>query len=93
MTSRMSVRGQKLYHLFSCSTFAEFTVVNTNYIVKVDPRAELTHASLLSCGFTTGFGAVWREAKVEKGSSVAVFGLGGVGTGVHSFVLTSETTV
>lgn len=77
-TSRMSVKGQKLYHLFSCSTFAEFTVMNANYTVKVDTRLQPTHASLLSCSFTTGFGAVWKEARIEKESSVAMFGLGGV---------------
>ena len=40
------------------------------------------NASFLSCGFTTGYGAAWKEAKVEKGSSVAVLGLGAVGLGV-----------
>ncbi|KAK9269680.1 hypothetical protein L1049_001458 [Liquidambar formosana] len=80
-TSRMSVKGQKLYHFFTCSTWSEYTVVNINYIVKVDPSIALPHASLLSCGFTTGFGGGWKEAKVEKGSSVAVFGLGAVGLG------------
>ena len=34
------------------------------------------------CGITTGLGAVWNTAKVEAGSTVAVFGLGGVGLSV-----------
>ncbi|KAF2306739.1 hypothetical protein GH714_020975 [Hevea brasiliensis] len=34
-----------------------------------------------SCGFSTGFGAAWKEAKVKEGSSVAVLGLGAVGLG------------
>ncbi|XP_058085313.1 8-hydroxygeraniol oxidoreductase-like [Magnolia sinica] len=81
-TSRMSIKGQKLYHMFSCSTWSEYTVMNANYVVKIDPRVPLQHASLISCGFTTGFGAAWKQARVQKGSSVAVFGLGGVGLGV-----------
>lgn len=81
-TSRMSIRGQKIYHVFSCSTWSEYTVVDANYVVKIDSRIHLPHASLISCGFTTGFGAAWKEAKVERGSSVAVFGLGAVGLGV-----------
>ncbi|KAJ9185633.1 hypothetical protein P3X46_005239 [Hevea brasiliensis] len=81
-TSRMSIRGQKLYHFFSCSTWSEYTVVNVNYIVKIDSSISLPHASFISCGFSTGFGAAWKEAEVEKGSSVAVFGLGAVGLGV-----------
>ena len=40
------------------------------------------NASFLSCGFTIGYGAAWKEAKVEKGSSVVVLGLGPVGLGV-----------
>lgn len=81
-TTRMLVRGQPLYHFLSCSTWSEYTVVDANYVVKIDPRVALPHASFLSCGFTTGFGAVWKEAKVHKGSSVAVVGLGAVGLGV-----------
>lgn len=83
-TSRMSIRGQKLYHLFSCSTWSEFMVVNANYVVKVHPSLPLQSASLISCSFTTGFGAAWKEADVQKGSTVAIFGLGGVGLGVVS---------
>src|SRR6266850_544653 len=36
-------------------------------------------AALVGCGVTTGVGAVFNTAKVEPGSSVAVFGCGGVG--------------
>ncbi|KAA8533449.1 hypothetical protein F0562_031117 [Nyssa sinensis] len=81
-TSRMSINGQKLYHFFSCSTWSEYIVIDSNYVVKLDPRIAHSHASFISCGFSTGFGATWKEVKVEKGSSVAVFGLGAVGLGV-----------
>lgn len=84
-TSRMSIISsggrQKLYQFFSCSTWSQYTVIDANYVLKIDSRLALPHASLLSCGFTTGFGATWKEAKVEKGSTVAVFGLGTVGLG------------
>ncbi|KAK3404613.1 hypothetical protein EUGRSUZ_K00921 [Eucalyptus grandis] len=80
-TSRMSIRGQALYHLLSCSTWSEYTVSDANYVVKVDPGVALPHASLLSCGFSTGFGAAWMDSKVESGSSVAVIGLGAVELG------------
>jgi S-(hydroxymethyl)glutathione dehydrogenase/alcohol dehydrogenase len=62
-------------------------VVDANYVVKIDPSVALPlpHASFLSCGFSTGFGAAWKEAKIEKGSTVAVLGLGAVGLGVRIF--------
>ncbi|KAA8533448.1 hypothetical protein F0562_031118 [Nyssa sinensis] len=81
-TSRMSIGAQKLYHFLSCSTWSEYTVVDANYVVKIDSRIALPHASFISCGFATGFGAAWKEAKLQKGSSVAVLGLGAVGLGV-----------
>ncbi|XWS65030.1 hypothetical protein CRYUN_Cryun05aG0055500 [Craigia yunnanensis] len=80
-TSRMSIRGQTAYHEFSCSTWCEYMVINVNFVLKIDPRTPLPDASFLSCGFSTGYGAAWKEAKVEKGSTVAVFGLGAVGLG------------
>ncbi|XP_059283910.1 8-hydroxygeraniol oxidoreductase-like isoform X1 [Lycium ferocissimum] len=87
-TSRMSINNngehQVLYHHFSCSTWSEYTVIDANYIVKIDPKllVPLPHASLLCCGFTTGYGATWREVHVQKGSTIAVLGLGAVGLGV-----------
>ena len=81
-TSRMSIKGQRLFHIFSCSTWSEYMVVDSNYLVKIDPRIPPSAASFLSCGFSTGYGAAWKDARVEKGSSVAVLGLGAVGLGV-----------
>ena len=73
-----------LYQLFSCSTWSQHTVIDANYVLKIDSRVALPHVSLLSYGFTTGFGATWKEAKVEKGSTVTVLGLGNVGLGVSA---------
>ncbi|EYU20461.1 hypothetical protein MIMGU_mgv1a008248mg [Erythranthe guttata] len=80
-TSRMSVKGERLYHHFSCSTWSEYAVIDANYAVKVDPRISLPHASFLCCGFTTGFGSTSRVVNIHKGSTVAVIGLGAVGLG------------
>lgn len=83
-SSRMSSAkgGEMLYQFLSCSTWSEYTVIDANYAVKIDSRIPLPHASFLSCGFTTGFGATWKEAKLQEGSStVAVLGLGAVGLG------------
>ncbi|KAJ1415157.1 hypothetical protein SESBI_18348 [Sesbania bispinosa] len=75
-TSRMSIRGQRLFHVLSCATWSEYMVTDANYLFKVDPSIDPAYASFISCGFSTGLGAAWKEAKVESGSSVAVFGLG-----------------
>jgi len=78
-TSRLSLRGKPLHHYMGTSTFAECTVVPEISLAKVRKDAPFDKICLLGCGVTTGIGAVLNTAKVEPGSSVAVFGLGGVG--------------
>ncbi len=78
-TSRFSARGQTLLHYMGTSTFSEYTVLPEIAVAKVQKEAPLEHVCLLGCGITTGVGAVLNTCKVEKGATVAVFGLGGVG--------------
>ncbi|CAN4119845.1 unnamed protein product [Withania somnifera] len=73
---------KKIYHHVSCSTLSEYLVLDENYVIKVDPRLPIEHVPFLCCAFTTGFGATWKDVIIEKGSTVAVLGLGGVGLGV-----------
>jgi S-(hydroxymethyl)glutathione dehydrogenase / alcohol dehydrogenase len=81
-TSRFSVNGKQILHFMGTSTFSEYTVLPEIAVAKVSDEAPLETVCLLGCGITTGIGAVLNTAKVEPGSSVAVFGLGGVGLSV-----------
>jgi S-(hydroxymethyl)glutathione dehydrogenase/alcohol dehydrogenase len=78
-TSRISSGGRSLYHYMGTSTFAERTVLPEIAVAKIREDAPLDKVCLLACGVMTGIGAVLHTAKVEPGSSVAIFGLGGVG--------------
>ena len=69
------------YHA-GLATFSEHTVVWENNVVKVDPDVPLDKAALVGCAVITGVGAVVNRAKVETGSTVAVWGCGGVGLNV-----------
>lgn len=80
--SRFTCNGKELYHFMGTSTFSEYTVVHEESVAKIDPKAALDKAALLGCGVSTGWGAVYNTAKVKKGSTVAVFGLGTVGLAV-----------
>jgi len=71
--------GKDILHYMGCSTFSQFTVVSEFSIAKVRPDAPLEKVCLLGCGITTGYGAAVNTANVQPGSTVAVFGLGGVG--------------
>ena len=81
-TRRFSMNGKPIYHYMGCSTFAEYTVVPEIALAKINKAAPLDKVCLLGCGITTGIGAVLNTAKVEPGSTVAVFGLGGIGLSV-----------
>ncbi|MGS2718549.1 S-(hydroxymethyl)glutathione dehydrogenase/class III alcohol dehydrogenase [Eionea flava] len=81
-TSRFSKNGQPLFHYMGTSTFAEYTVVPEIAVAKINPQAPLDKVCLLGCGITTGIGAVLNTAKVEAGSTVAIFGMGGIGLSV-----------
>ncbi|XP_002968598.2 alcohol dehydrogenase 1 [Selaginella moellendorffii] len=79
-TSRFSTKdGKPIYHFLGTSTFSEYTVVDQACVAKIDKAAPLDKVCLLSCGMTTGLGASINTAKVEKGSTVAIFGLGTIG--------------
>jgi S-(hydroxymethyl)glutathione dehydrogenase/alcohol dehydrogenase len=81
-TTRFSKNGKPIFHYMGCSTFAEYSVIPEIALAKVNAKAPLEKICLLGCGVTTGIGAVLNTAKVEKGSTVAVFGLGGIGLSV-----------
>jgi alcohol dehydrogenase len=66
-------------HHLGVSGFSAFTVTGQESLVKIDPALPLDIAALFGCAVMTGVGAVFNTARVPSGSSVAVFGLGGVG--------------
>ena len=81
-TSRFSFRGKPVLHYMGCSTFANFTVLPEIALAKIRPDAPFDKVCYIGCGVTTGIGAVINTAKVEPGSRVVVFGLGGIGLNV-----------
>ncbi|WP_373509554.1 S-(hydroxymethyl)glutathione dehydrogenase/class III alcohol dehydrogenase [Thiocapsa sp.] len=81
-TRRFSQNGKPIFHYMGCSTFSEYTVVPEIALAKINPAAPLDKVCLLGCGITTGIGAVLNTANVEAGSTVAIFGLGGIGLSV-----------
>ena len=81
-TSRFSIGGKKIHHYMGCSTFANYTVLPEIAVAKIREDAPFDKVCYIGCGVTTGLGAVINTAKVEPGSNVVVFGLGGIGLNV-----------
>src|SRR5690606_26990551 len=78
-TTRFSRDGKPIYHYMGTSTFSEHTVRPPIALAKMPKEAPAEKVCLLGGGVTTGIGAVHNTARVEPGSTVAVFGLGGIG--------------
>jgi S-(hydroxymethyl)glutathione dehydrogenase/alcohol dehydrogenase len=81
-TSRFSSGGKPLFHYMGTSTFSSFTVLPEIALAKIRKDAPFDKVCYIGCGVTTGIGAVINTAKVEPGSKVVVFGLGGIGLNV-----------
>src|SRR5687767_5106893 len=81
-TSRFSIGGKPIHHYMGTSTFAQYTVLPEIAVAKIREDAPFDIVCYIGCGVTTGIGAVIWTAKVEPGSSVVVFGLGGIGLNV-----------
>ncbi len=60
-------------------TWADRTIADEQYLVKVDPETPTDVTSIIGCAVMTGAGAVINTAGVKRGNSVAIFGVGGVG--------------
>ncbi len=74
--------GITLQPVLGIGTFCTHTLVHSKQCVPVDESLPPEQMSLIGCGVMTGVGAALYSAKVEPGSSVAVFGCGGVGDSV-----------
>ncbi|EMD84082.1 S-(hydroxymethyl)glutathione dehydrogenase/class III alcohol dehydrogenase [Pacificimonas flava] len=81
-TSRFRYKGETIYHYMGTSTFSNFTVLPEIAVAKIRDDAPFDTSCYVGCGVTTGVGAVVNTAKVEPGSRVVVFGLGGIGLNV-----------
>jgi S-(hydroxymethyl)glutathione dehydrogenase/alcohol dehydrogenase len=75
-------KGDPLNIFSGCGVMAEYATMHVDNLVKIDPKVPFDRAALVGCAVTTGVGAVFNTARVVPGSSVAVFGCGGVGLNV-----------
>jgi Zn-dependent alcohol dehydrogenase len=77
--SKMRSNGAPVYHYSGVSSFAQYSVMVPQSLIKIDQTVPLDVAAMFGCAVVTGVGCVFNSAKVRPGQTVAVFGLGGVG--------------
>jgi len=81
-TQPFTFNGEPAWNFAAASAFAEYTVVQEVQAVRIDRDVPLTSACLIGCGVVTGACAVWNRARVQRGDTAVVFGVGGVGLNV-----------
>jgi S-(hydroxymethyl)glutathione dehydrogenase/alcohol dehydrogenase len=74
--------GKELNHFAGVAVMAEYATLPRESVIKIDSDVPMDKAALVGCAVMTGVGAALNTAKVEAGSSVAVFGAGGIGLNV-----------
>ncbi|MFI5048159.1 MAG: Zn-dependent alcohol dehydrogenase [Acidimicrobiia bacterium] len=88
------VGGEPAFALAGIGSFSEEVLLAREAAVKIPPDVPWEAACFVGCGVTTGVGAVLNAAKLTPGSSVIVFGCGGVGTAViQSARLSGATSI
>ena len=81
-TTRYRKDGKPVHHFARVSSFAEYTVIPQESAIPIDKSVPLDVAALVGCSVTTGVCAATNTARVRPGSSVVVFGVGGIGLNV-----------
>lgn len=81
-TYRLSQNGKAIHSFVGIGSFGEYAVIKRRKLVKLAVDAPFESMCLISCGVTTGLGAVFNAAQVTPGASVLVFGCGGVGLSI-----------
>jgi len=86
--------GSALMPYLGLGTLAESVVVDAKTAVAIPDEVDPVAGALIGCCVSTGVGAVLKTAEVPAGSSVVVFGLGGVGLSIiMGAVLAGATTI
>ncbi len=62
------------------TTFATHSVISENRLTVIPPDMDLQLAALVGCAVPTGAGVVFNTAQPRPGQSLAVFGVGGIGS-------------
>ena len=81
-TPRLSQGGRRVTQFANVGAFAEQILVHETSLVKIGDDVPAASAAILGCCVATGVGSALNTAQVRPGSSVAVFGTGGIGMSV-----------
>jgi S-(hydroxymethyl)glutathione dehydrogenase / alcohol dehydrogenase len=76
------MKGSQKINAGPVTTFNEYTIASENRVTKIRNDVPFEVASIIGCAVSTGLGAALNESKIQPGSTVAVFGIGGIGLNI-----------
>lgn len=84
-TSRLQMPDGSFLAMYSMGGFAEYCVVPLSALTKVPDSLDIQTASILGCAGLTAYGALTRAGQVDSSDSIAIVGVGGVGSTIIQF--------
>ncbi|MCY4426424.1 MAG: Zn-dependent alcohol dehydrogenase [Halieaceae bacterium] len=81
-TTGLSRQGETILRGLGVAALAEYVVVAEMGAIKVGQQIPLETVCVTGCALQTGVGAVLNTARIERGATVVVSGLGGIGSAV-----------
>jgi Zn-dependent alcohol dehydrogenase len=81
-TSRVSMPDGSFLAMYSMGGLAEYCVVPISALSALADSVDVETSCILGCAGLTSYGAVFRAGQVERGSSVAIVGVGGIGSSI-----------
>lgn len=72
--------GGRVINAGAVTTFSEHSVVSENRVTKIPKSIPPDVAAIIGCAIATGGGIVLNTLNLQKGQSIAIFGVGGIGS-------------
>ncbi len=73
-------KGRAAINAGSVTTFSQYAIISENRMVKIHQDLPPNIAALLGCAVPTGAGIIKNEMKLNGHASLAIFGVGGIGS-------------
>jgi alcohol dehydrogenase (nicotinoprotein) len=78
-TQRLHGRGHGVGCVDLLGTFSQWNVIPASCVVVLEPHVPLDAAAITACGVPTGWGSAVYAAQTRPGSTIAIYGIGGIG--------------
>lgn len=72
--------GKQVISSGPLATFCQYAIVSENRVIKIPKKVPVEYGAIIGCAVATGIGIIRRTLKASKGKTIAIFGVGGIGS-------------